>query len=85
MGAEFVIALGCFCLGAAIGGIVAHYIARVDEFNLRALTSIVGIFGGAGVLGVFTLIGTPPSVAYWFYPVGILVGLITIALLHWPE
>jgi hypothetical protein len=74
-----VIGIGCAALGAALGGIIAYYIAKVRDFNLRGLTSVVGILGGAGVIGIFKLMGGDPSVAFWFYPVGLLVGLGFVA------
>ncbi|MBS0254777.1 MAG: hypothetical protein JSS36_06090 [Proteobacteria bacterium] len=78
-GSVFVIGLGCWCLGAVIGGIVAHYIANVREFTLRGMTATVAVLGGAGVIGVFQLMGTPPTTAFWMYPVGLLVGLGMVA------
>ena len=54
-----------------MGGIVAHYISRVEDFNLRSLTGVVAIFGGAGVIAVFNALGGIPKVtAVWWYPVG---------------
>ena len=85
MGEGFLIGLGCWALGATIGGIVVHYIANVKEFTLRGLTSTVAILGGAGVIGIFKLMGTPPTVAFWMYPVGLLIGAGFIALLYTKE
>ena len=82
---EVVIGLGCGCLGTLIGGIVAHYIANVREFTLRSLYSVVAVLGGAGVAGIFQLIGGEASVAYWWYPVGLLIGAGGIASLHFKD
>ncbi|MDP9412756.1 MAG: hypothetical protein M3Q08_01415 [Pseudomonadota bacterium] len=82
MSDEFLIGLGCTSLGAVIGGIIAHYIANVSEFTLRSLVSVVAILGGAGVIKVFDIMGSPPNVYFWLYPVGLLLGLGTVASVH---
>ena len=79
---SIVIGTACSCLGLFIGGVVAYYIAKVKEFTLRGLTSVVAVIGGAGVLGIFKYLGTPPTTAYWFYPIGLFVGAVVMALLH---
>lgn len=82
MGDNIIIGIGCWSLGAVIGGIVVHYIAKVHEFNLRGLTAVVAVLGGAGIIKVFEIMGTQPSVAYWFYPVGLLIGAGGVAALN---
>lgn len=84
MSDDALIGLGCGSLGLLVGGIVAYYIARVKEFNLRGLTSVAAILGGAGVLSLFSYLPTapPPTMAYWWYPIGLLVGALVMALLH---
>lgn len=58
-----------------------HYISRVQEFNLRSLTGAVAVLSGAGVISIFKLLGTPATTAFWWYPIGLLVGAVVIASL----
>ena len=60
---------------------MVHYIAKVREFNLRGLIGVAGILTGAGVIKLFNGLGGPTTTAYWWYPVGLLVGAVVIAAL----
>jgi hypothetical protein len=78
-----VIAISSLCLGFFIGGMVTHYVARVREFTLRGLTSVITIIGGASVLGIFKFFGhNTTSIGYWFYPIGLFIGGAAMALFH---
>jgi hypothetical protein len=81
---NIVAGIGCGCMGMVVGGIISFYIAKVREFTLRGLTSVMAFLGGAGVLTIFDYLGAPTQPAvYWFYPIGLFLGAAGMAALHY--
>jgi hypothetical protein len=77
---DWVIVMGCMCLGLLIGGLVCYFVAEQRQFGLRELSGAVSILAGAGVIAIFHLLGGATSAReYWFYPLGLLIGFVVIA------
>ncbi len=75
--------IGCTFLGQLIGGLVALYVTSARQFNLGAFTGAVSTLVGAGVIAIFHMVGGDNAaiLEYWMYPVGLLFGAVTVALL----
>ena len=82
MGDSILIGASCLCLGMFIGGIVARYIAKAKELTARAISGLLAVICGAGVLGIFNLLGNPVTTAYWWYPIGLFAGGALTAAIH---
>jgi hypothetical protein len=52
--------------------------------TLTVLTSSISVLAGSGVIGIFHLIAPDGASgnAYWFYPIGLLAGFGTVALIE---
>src|SRR5271165_3837377 len=73
---DWVIIAGALSLGVILGWM--GYIVFVSQSNIKTLIAIVGLFGGAVVVGIFQAIaGTKAALPreVWFYPVGLLAGI----------
>src|SRR5712691_9928642 len=77
---DWVIVAGVTSLGAILGWM--GYVAFVGQSNIKGFTAIVAVFGGAAVAGIFQAIaGTKAALPreVWFYPVGLLAGVVVSA------
>src|SRR6185312_8384701 len=78
----WLVGLGCCCLGILIGALVAIFVVETERFNFAALSGVISILCGAGVIAIFHTLGGRQYVPeYWFYPVGLLGGATILALL----
>jgi hypothetical protein len=84
---EWIPSLGCFCLGALIGVLVRYYVSEAEKMTLKVLASSISVLAGSGVIGIFHLMDPngAASNAYWFYPVGLLVGFAVVAIIEMIE
>jgi phosphotransferase system glucose/maltose/N-acetylglucosamine-specific IIC component len=74
---DWVVVVGVISLGVLVGLLVGWYVNEDKAFTTTALAASVSTLSGAGVLGVFHLIvPATPTREYWFYPVGMLVGVL---------
>jgi hypothetical protein len=73
---DSVVAAGVMSLGAILGAM--GYAVFTANSNLRTVITIVSLFGGAVIAGIFqTIAGTKAALPreVWLYPVGLLVGI----------
>src|SRR5689334_8111300 len=69
--------VGVVTLGLAIGLLVGWFINEDEPFTAKGLTTSISVLTGAGVLGIFKYVSPGGSTReFWFYPVGILIGLL---------
>ena len=81
-GLDEVVVAGVVSLGAILGAM--GYVVFTANSNLRTLTTIVSLFGGAVIAGIFQAIaGTKAALPreVWLYPVGLLAGIYFAYLL----
>lgn len=69
---------GSMCLGVVIGWLIRYFLARFTEFNVRIFTSIVSVLCGGAIIKMFP---DPYQYAGWFYPIGLLLGVILYPLI----
>lgn len=75
--------IGATCLGIVMGWLVRYFLERFTQFNIRILTSVVSVLCGGAVIKMFP---DPFQYAGWFYPVGLLVGVLAYPLIaHWER
>jgi hypothetical protein len=81
---NWVVAAGTLCFGIVVGIIVAYYVEEAKVMSARVLSVALGSLGGAGVVAVFTLLGTTrTSDEPWFYPIGLLGGFGIGTYINW--
>jgi NhaP-type Na+/H+ or K+/H+ antiporter len=73
------ILIGALSLGITIGWVVRYFLARLEKYDMKALSAIVSILTGGAV--AHFLGGDPFHVAVWMYPVGLLVGVLAYPLI----
>jgi hypothetical protein len=69
---------GTFCLGIVVMWIVRLFVVKLEKPELTWLTALLtALFGGAaiGLLGKFSQNGIVWPKEFWFYPIGLAVGL----------
>jgi hypothetical protein len=79
---------GSLCLGILIGGLVIWYVKSQATFNYQGLVGALSVLAGSGVVAIFRLVGAkdrPPTLGYWLYPVGLLIGAVFTMLLLIPN
>jgi NhaP-type Na+/H+ or K+/H+ antiporter len=64
-------AVGATCLGIVIGWIISYFLRRYQEFTPKTLGTTISLIAG-GVVVKFLQVS--PAV-WWFYPIGLLIGL----------
>lgn len=70
--------LGSLCLGVVLGWLVRYFLDRFKTFNTKVFGSVVSILCG-GV--VAKLLPDPFGYWGWFYPVGLLLGVLLYPLI----
>ena len=68
---SYIPAIGATCLGAVVGWLVRYFIRRFDKFGPAALGSVISIVLGGAVI---KFLEADRSV-WWFYPIGLVVGM----------
>ena len=69
--------VGTLSLGILLGLIVGWFLDEEQPFTVSGLIAISSILSGAGVLGVFHLVSPNGALReFWFYPIGLLVGVL---------
>lgn len=65
--------LGSVCLGVVLGWLVRYFLERFRTFNARVFSTVASVLCG-GVIAKLL----PDAYGYWawFYPVGLLIGII---------
>lgn len=72
----WVAAVGMICLGVVVAYICMYFIARFKEHTVTGLAGVVGVLLG-GVVAKFLTENTTAGVDnVWWYPIGLLVGLV---------
>ena len=74
--------LGAACLGIVLGWLVRYFLDRIEKLNMKMFASLVSVLCG-GV--VFKMFPDPFGYAGWFYPMGLLVGILLYPLLKMFE
>jgi glucose-6-phosphate-specific signal transduction histidine kinase len=77
---DWVVVSGVVSLGGIFGWMA--YVVFVGRSGIRSFTAIVSVLGGAVVAGIFQAIaGTKAAFPreVWFYPVGLLAGVVVSA------
>jgi hypothetical protein len=70
-------ALGACSLGIVIGWLVRYFIRRFTTFNPQVLSTLVSILVG----GVVIRFLDGDKTAWWFYPIGLLIGFIVYSVI----
>jgi hypothetical protein len=65
------------CLGVVLGWLVRFFLARLKQFNVKVLSSVASILCGGEIVRILP---DPFQYAWWFYPVGLLIGILRIPL-----
>jgi len=68
---------GTLCVGIVVMYFVKLYHSRMKEFDIKTLGSVLGMLFGGVVLSFINR----DSASYWYYPIGLLVGLIIYIVL----
>ena len=71
-----VAAIGMTCLGLVIAYLSMYFVVRLKEHTVLGLSGVVSVLLG-GVVGQFLVDSSSadPNVIWW-YPIGLLIGLI---------
>lgn len=75
-------AIGMSCLGFVIAYLCMYFVVRLKEHTVAGLSGVAGVLVG-GVVGKFLTANTsagPDSI--WWYPIGLLIGLVAWVLLR---
>ena len=70
-----VAATGLACLGAVICFISMFFIVRLKTHTVSALGAVLGVVLG-GAVGKFLTANTHQQDAIWWYPIGMVIGLV---------
>jgi phosphotransferase system glucose/maltose/N-acetylglucosamine-specific IIC component len=70
-------ALGACSLGVVIGWLVRYFIRRFATFDAQVLRTLISILVGALVIRFLD----GDKTAWWFYPVGLLIGFIVYSVI----
>lgn len=75
--------IGVTCLGVVVGFLVRYFVYRYERFAPKALGTTVSVLAGGSVAKFLTSSDT----GFWFYPIGVLVGIIvwTVLAIRWPN
>jgi F0F1-type ATP synthase assembly protein I len=65
--------LGAACLGVVLGWLLRYFLDRIEKLNMKMFASLVSVLCG-GV--VFKMFPDPFRYAGWFYPMGLLLGIL---------
>ncbi len=69
--------VGVFCTGFVVMWMGFFFVVRFKDYNIEALTGIIAIlFGGV----VLQFVQYADKTDFWYYPVGLLIGLIGYGL-----
>jgi hypothetical protein len=74
--------VGSICLGIVLGWLTRYFLARFQQFNVKIFSSVVSVICGGVVIRMFP---DPYHYAGWFYPVGLLLGILLYPLISWGE
>lgn len=69
--------VGSLCAGIVTTYFIKMYLTRVKKFDLKGLSAVLlMLFGGS----TLSFIKMDPK-AYWFYPIGLFLGLVLYIIL----
>ncbi|MCP4370583.1 MAG: hypothetical protein GY797_21090 [Deltaproteobacteria bacterium] len=80
---EIIEPIGVTCMGVVVGFLVRYFVYRYDNFTPKALGATVSVLVGGSIAKFLT----NSEDAFWFYPIGLLVGFIVWSVLAilWPN
>ncbi len=82
---DWVITIGAFSFGSVIGWLVRETFVRQPGLDTKTLAAIVEVMAGGAVVGALQkIVGTKSGLPreLWFYPVGILTGILVTWLIQ---
>ena len=76
-GADWIVVLGAFWLGALLGTLLGFYVQEAEEWDQRALAASIWVIAGSSVLLLLQfLVPSAGAREIWFYPIGLVGGFI---------
>jgi hypothetical protein len=76
-GADWIVVLGAFWLGALLGTLLGFYVQEAEEWGPRALGTSIWVIAGSSILLLLQFLGPRASAReIWFYPIGLVGGFI---------
>jgi hypothetical protein len=82
LSSEALPAAGTFMLGLFVGYLVRYFVIRLSDYRVTALSGIVATVLGGTIVG-FLLIDEVGKSVRWWYPVGVVAGWTTNAVIGW--
>ena len=77
---DWVVIGGVLGLGILIGLLVGWYLNEVSKMTEAVVASAIAMLSGSGVISVFHFLAPGgPTREYWFYPIGLLIGVLSAA------
>jgi len=74
-----IVILGALCLGIVIGWLCRYFLNRLKVYTIQSMASIVTILIGGTVTKFLN--SDPWSLGNYFYPVGLLIGVLAYPLI----
>ena len=77
--AQIIMPLGVTCLGVFVGWLLRYVIRRFEKFTVRIFGSLLGVILGGAIVKFLSV----DSTTIWYYPVGLLLGVLLYQLIVW--
>jgi heme/copper-type cytochrome/quinol oxidase subunit 3 len=85
---DWLIVFGSLCLGVIIGALAAWYFSvnlSEEKMTAKVLVATTSALVGTSVMAMFSFLAgfRGPTREYWFYPIGLFIGFVAVAIIEY--